>query len=835
MFTICSKATSRAESMVSSRPVMPDQIVITEKTSQAKDVRAAVGWRYGDVLAAEGHLLDLLEPEDVVPAWKRWSPIILRPEGLYDTRPARGGNKAAKLKAIREALRFAKRVWLATDCDREGQLIGQEILEHYKYRGEVMRVLFTAQDSQTIRDAFGRAKPNAEYASLYAAAVARRQADQIYNLSLTRTATVILGRGARRVIGVGRVKTPTLAIVCTRELEIRNFVPLAYFEVVAMAKVAGGEFLMRHAPDERIVRREIAEDVVKAAEGFAGALAVRVEDKRQGPPKLHDLPSLQKLCSSRFGWSASKTLEVAQQLYDGSGKKIITYPRAEVRYLPQSQIADVPRMVAGLRAGQSFGAIPLPDPPVIRRGASGAFHDKGLQGASHHAVIPNVNTIDKLPEVWPRLSPDEKRLFDVIARAYLAALMPDFRYRQTTATLDVRGYEFRAAGRQPIDPGWRAAFPDWQPADEKGDAAQLLPPLGDGETAQLHDPRIEDKETRPPPRYNEGTLIEAMQNAWRFVDDEALRERLKEAKGIGTPATRAEIIGGLKRQDFLTAQGKNIVPTESGLSLFAILRQADPALVDPGVTAQLECLLDDVVLGKQQMIGAIDAVCEVAERIIGRLKDGASAEGPPALGASTGHGAGTYPPTPAMKRFADSLVRQHGIKPPPGYKTSIGICRKFLSEHAPRKTDKEADGETAGRLDAKPASPAQLSYATMIATGKGVVIPDEAKANAAALSAWIDQNRPARRRNAGRETASKPTGSSAPRSTAQKKTKPRTRKAAAAAASTAAPTESATGTPLRIPYGNKDVALRLGARYRPGGWYAPPGADLTAFGERGWL
>ena len=143
---------------------MADQIVITEKSSQAKDVRSAVGSRYGDVLAAEGHLFDLLEPEDVVPAWKRWSPILLRPEGLYGTRPAEGGNKAAKLRAIREALRTAKRVWLATDCDREGQLIGQEILEHYEYRGQVMRVLFTAQDAQTIRDAFGRAKPNSEYA-----------------------------------------------------------------------------------------------------------------------------------------------------------------------------------------------------------------------------------------------------------------------------------------------------------------------------------------------------------------------------------------------------------------------------------------------------------------------------------------------------------------------------------------------------------------------------------------------------------------------------------------------------------------------------------------------
>ena len=315
--------------------------------------------------------------------------------------------------------------------------------------------------------------------------------------------------------------------------------------------------------------------------------------------------------------------------------------------------------------------------------ASGAFYDKGLEGASHHAVIPNVNRIENLQEIWPRFSSDEKKLFEVIARAYLAALMPDLCYRQTTATLDVRGFEFRAAGRQPLDLGWRVAFPEWLPADERGDEAQLLPPLRNGETAQLQDPKIEDKETRPPPRYNEGSLIEAMQNAWRFVDDEVLRERLKEAKGIGTPATRAEIIGGLKKQSFLMAQGKHIVPTETGLSLFGILKQADPALVDPGVTAQLECLLDDVLVGKQEMIGAIDAVCDVAQRIIGKLKDGAASEGPTLLGAPVGNGVAAYPPTPAMKRFADSLARQKGIKPPAGYKTSTSICRAFLNQHAP--------------------------------------------------------------------------------------------------------------------------------------------------------
>ena len=714
---------------------MAGQIVITEKSSQAKDVRSAIGSRYGDILAAEGHLLDLLEPEDVVPEWKRWAPILLRPEGLYGTCPAEGGNKAAKLKAIRAALRNAKKVWLATDCDREGQLIGQEILEHYKYRGQVMRVLFTAQDAQTIRDAFSRAKPNSEYASLYAAAVARRQADQIYNLSLTRTATVILGKGSRGVIGIGRVKTPTLAIVCRRELEIRDFVPVAYFEIVAIAKVAGGQFQMRHAPRDRIVRREIAQDVAKAAEGFEGPLGVRVEDKRQGPPKLHDLPSLQKYCSSRFGWGAAKTLEIAQELYDGQGKKIITYPRAEVRYLSLSLKADVPKIVAGLRAQQAFSTIPLPAAPVIRKGVSGSFNDKGVEGASHHAVIPNVNTIDKLAEVWPRLSVDEKKLFDVIARAYLASVMPDFRYRQTTATLDVRGFVFRAAGRQPIDLGWRAAFPDWQPADEKRDDAQLLPTLRDGETAKLLNPKIEDKETRPPPRYNEGTLIEAMQNAWRFVDDEVLRTRLKEARGIGTPATRAEIIGGLKKQGSLVIQAKNIVPTEIGLSLFDVLKRANSALVDPGLTAQLECSLDEVVLGKQKMIGAIDAVCDVAQRIIGKLKEGSPTCGPPMFGS--GSGGIERPPTPAMKRFADSIARRKRIRPPPFYQNSASICRAFLEQHAPKKVAGDAS-ESPGP---KAASSAQILFAKRIAHKTGVVIPDEAMASSAAMSAWIKSHK----------------------------------------------------------------------------------------------
>jgi DNA topoisomerase III len=291
----------------------------------------------------------------------------------------------------------------------------------------------------------------------------------------------------------------------------------------------------------------------------------------------------------------------------------------------------------------------------------------------------------------------------------------------------------------------------------------------------------------------------------------------------------------LKRQDFLITQGKHIVPTEAGLSLFGVLKQADPALVDPGVTAQLECLLDDVVVGKQEMVSAIDAVCDLAQRIIGKLKDGAAPGGAPLLGAAGSNGPVAYPPTPAMKRFADILARQKGIKPPPGYKTSISICSAFLKEHAPKK----AESEASEKLDTKPISPAQMLYAKKIAQGKGVVIPEEAKANSAAMSQWIDSNRSAKRRKRGVKTAYKVAGAVAAQSAATTK-RSRKRKADAAATPHPAPSapakpNSISGTPLRIPYGNKELALKLGARYRSGGWYAPPGVDLSAFRARGWL
>ncbi len=719
-------------------------LIITEKSSQARDLRAALGDTFGQILPAEGHLLRLAEPHEVNASWKSWTCVLLKPDGLYPTHPATGGGKTSKFSAIAAALNRCTKVILATDCDREGQLIGQEILEHLEFRGTVQRALFTAQDPKSLRQAFDKLKPNREMCRLYEAAVARQQADQIFNLSLTRTVTrTLLARGTKGVIGIGRVKTPTLAIVCLRELEILNFKVDDYFEIVATAKVADGTFTMRHAPPPklRIRTRAEADAIALAATKFSGPLTVSVEHRRQAPPKLYDLPAIQKACGQRWGWSAEKTLDVAQQLYDGDGKKVITYPRAEARHLAENQIADVPGIVAAMTRLRGFAHLEI-NPPVIRTGKSGHFCDKALEGVSHHAIVPNVNVMDDLEQRIARLSDDEKRLFALICRSYLAAVMPDFEYRQTLVTLELplpekgtgAAAEFRAVGRIPLVPGWKAAFGNAEAEPEQGKAAeadQTLPQLEDGQTATLTRPKVQAKETAPPPRYSEGTLVDAMQNAWRFVKDEALRDRLKEAKGIGTPATRAEIIKGLKRQNMLAADGKLVVPTPAGMQIFEVLRGAAPSLVDPGTTAVWEMRLDDVVIGKVGFRAVIDEIAAEAERVIAVLRqhNGATVDlSQPAAFRSTKSrrtkssdatgwpkkhraatakkakrtksapepdsgettGRNTYdrapsqsakPPTGKMVAFAQRLAKDKSVDLPRGYDSDFEICRRFLDQN----------------------------------------------------------------------------------------------------------------------------------------------------------
>ncbi len=717
-------------------------VIIVEKPSQARDLRAAIGSRFGEILPAEGHLIRLAEPEEVNAGWKRWSCDLLKPDGLYPTRAAREKTKSVKLKAIASALKDCDGVILATDCDREGQLIGQEILEHLRYRGPVRRALFTAQDPKTLRQAFDRLKPNTEMHPLYQAAVARQQADQIFNLSLTRTATkTLLAPQARGVIGIGRVKTPTLAIVCMRELEILNFKPEDYFEVEATATVESGSFAMRHAPPEakRIKDRARADAIAAAAGGFQGPISLKVEDKRRAPPKLFDLPALQKHCSQRWGWTADRTLTVAQELYDGHGKKLITYPRAEARYLSENQIADVPAIVSALLKVRGFADLEIGQ-PVIRRGKSGTFSDKALEGVAHHAIIPNVNVLEELDARVARLSEDEKKLFAVICRSYLAAVMPDYEYRHTVVTLDVPvpgdvPASFRTTGHVPLRLGWKAVFGANSAEQEDGvEGAETLPHMKDGETAALSEPRVKACTTEPPPRYNEGTLIDAMQNAWKFITDPALRDRLKEVKGIGTPATRAEIIKGLKAQNLLAASGKQVIPTASGLRLYELLRSAAPSLVDPGTTAQWEMHLDEVVLGQSDFRTVIDGIARSAAELISNLQQqtGIKVDLAPAPRAKSG-GRGSRKPFSAGTR---KNTRKRGGDQPKGAVSLESGDHATHPTNAPSSRGRRP--ESGGALSRKP-TPRMIAFARSLAKRKGIVLPPDCELNFDQCRKFLEQ------------------------------------------------------------------------------------------------
>lgn len=736
---------------------MSRSVVICEKPSQARALKAALGSRFGDVLPACGHLLTLKEPDDVREDWKTWSSGLLWPGKFYDKKVVPDTRKY--LDAIKSAVRDAEQVIIATDCDREGQLIGDEIVEFLGFRGKVMRAIFNAEDPKSLQDAFGRLKPNSEYRGLYDSGQAREQADQITNLSLTRTATVTLKEpGAKGAIGIGRVKTPVLGIVCKRELEILNFKPQDLFEIDAAVKVAAGTLtlscarlpasLMKeqdgpgveeekeelHEDDAaleeveplrgRIQDKAMAEALRAAVTGYRGPVRSKAERRKQAPPKLFDLTALQSAASARFGWSGDKTLSVAQALY--SERTLITYPRGEAKYLPENNINDIPRLVPALIGLPDYAShAPLVRQPTVRKGKSGHFSDKALEGMSHYAIIPNVNTADSFRKVVPQLSPDEARLFDMIVRQYLAALAPDHEYRQTTVNMPYawkgHDWDFRASGRVPLVPGWKALFGGGsRDADEEPE----LPEVKDGEPGDVLSAKLRTVTTKPPARYTEGSLIRVMQEAWRLVDDPRLRDRLKEAKGIGTPATRGDVVKGLMQQGQIVRKAKSVMPTEGGLKLYQVLMDVCPNVVDPGRTALWETLFD---LVEKKQLNAQDAVLKIlksTEAEIERISRNASAA-KIAIGKAG-------KPSEKMAAAAKMIADRKKISLPKGAMSDASICRKFLEEHLPPRDPNAAPGQ--------PSAPSekQLDLARSLAERSGKEIPKEALATARDLSTWID-------------------------------------------------------------------------------------------------
>ena len=683
---------------------MSQSLVICEKSSQARAIRAAVGTRYGPVLPAQGHIVTLVEPDECRDEWKTWSPGLLWPGRFFPKKAVPATRHL--LEAIAARARNADRVVIATDCDREGQLIGEEILDHIDYRGERLRAVFNAEDPKTLRQAFSQLRDNREFRGLYDAGRAREQSDQAVNLSLTRTATVTLKRSGAKAIGIGRVKTPVLAIVCRREAEIRDFKPRDLFEVRANVRSgdhevvltcakrphaksddtpepeakrddleAGEDALADTAPrNDQIVSKEVAEALAKGVVGYRGTLRAKSGKGRESPPKLFDLTALQSAASARFGWTGERTLTAAQVLY--AEHTLITYPRSESQYLPEGNVADVPALLAGLLALSAYAPhASLLAKPNTRRGKAGHFSDRALEGLSHYAIVPNVNCADQFAKAVPKLAGDAAKLFDLIARRYLAALAPDHEFLQSQINLPFpwrdEEWLFEASGRTSLAEGWRLVCPPTRTKGARDRAEPTLPPIADGARGEVEGAKVRTVVTRPPARYTEGGIIRVMKEAWRLVEDPKWRARLKEAKGIGTPATRSDVVKGLLAQGQLERKGKALVPSEGGMALYAALSEVVPNVCDPARTALWETLFDRVASGELSANDAVDRILDATRKEIDRL---ASSKVQVTLGPDT-------KPTKKMADYAKEVAKSRGIGLPRGTLSSYEATRAFLDAH----------------------------------------------------------------------------------------------------------------------------------------------------------
>jgi DNA topoisomerase-3 len=694
-------------------------IVLCEKPSQARNVQAAVGNRFGRVIGLRGHIIRLADPEEVNPEWAKWGFDLLRPEsGFYPFAEDKSGGKDKLLGEIRRELKDADRVIIATDCDREGQAIGENLTRYLRFKGQVFRAMFNAEDEKSLQEAFANLRPNRDHLSLYQAAVARSQVDQIANLSATRAATVALKpAGMRGAMGMGRVKTPTMAIVCKRQIELDGFTPRGYWDLWLLAEHEGETVRLSHRPaeDARLFDRNEAEAIATGLRGWSGALSVVKAEKRQSPPKLNDLPTLQ-IYASRWGWTAKKTLEIAQALYETH--KITTYPRAENRFLPEVEIENAQAMLDGLNA-LGFADVSY-QVPVIRKGKAGHFSDKALEGSSHHAIVPNIKTADRWEEVYGRLSQDEAKLFQHIARTYLAAIGPDRVYDRTEISVTLDKRKFSVVGIVEKEEGWREAMGAGAAAEteEDGEENPPVPAWRDGALATAKDAGTDAKTTKPPALYTEGSLIKAMQEAWRFAEDPAKAERLKEAKGIGTPATRDSIIAGLIKQGFFIVKGGKLTASPLAMGLYAELMKECPDWLDPAVTAEMEMALDAILRGVADPRQVIDEILQKTVRLLDAMKR--RAEGAGALAVDV-----KQPPSPKMLAAAKAKAKRENVSLPRGAASDARICKEFLG---PRP---EGNGPSEG----------QLTFAGKIAAALGVELPEDARNDRAALSSWIEANK----------------------------------------------------------------------------------------------
>ncbi|VVP87213.1 DNA topoisomerase 3 [Pseudomonas fluorescens] len=584
------------------------RLFLCEKPSQAKDIAKVLGatrkadgcWQGTGVCVTWciGHLLETAPPDSYDERYKRWVladlPIIpVKWKMLVKPKTA------SQFKAVKRLLGEASELVIATDADREGEMIARELVEHCRFRGPIQRLWLSALDDASIRKALGKLLPGQETFSLYHSALGRSRADWLIGMNMSRLFT-LLGQksGYQGVLPVGRVQTPTLRLVVDRDRSIADFVPVPFWSIDVKLEHAGTAFNAQwRAPEDacddqgRCLNHGLAQQAAAdiGAAGTARAVKVATERVREAAPLPFDLGTLQELCSKKFGLGAQETLDIAQALYETH--KLITYPRSDCGFLPLSQHSEAPGILDALQRADTSLA-PL-QPYLEPQRRSRAWNDSKV--TAHHGIIPTAAASDP-----SRLPPKYKSVYTLIRARYLAQFLPNHEYDRTQADFVCAGHALRAVGKAIVEPGWRRALPEALTPGKGREPppAQVLPALREGQDCAVLAQQLKDLWTQPPKPFTEGDLIKAMKNVAKLVDDPRLKQKLKDTTGIGTEATRAGIIQGLIDRGYLVKQGKALCATPAAFSLIDAVPRA---IADPGTTAIWEQALDMVQSGEMSL------------------------------------------------------------------------------------------------------------------------------------------------------------------------------------------------------------------------------------------
>ncbi|OQA33724.1 MAG: DNA topoisomerase 3 [Betaproteobacteria bacterium ADurb.Bin341] len=610
-------------------------LFIAEKASAATDLALALGAKCktaspyaetpdGDVVThAVGHMLELKEPGEYDDRWSKWNfdtlPIL--PPKLEYRPPTDDRRRAEQLKLIGSLLAKADRVVIATDPDRAGEAIGRNILDWFGFTDEsqIQRLWLNTNNEEGIRAALKKMKPAKDTLPLCTVSRALSGADWLVGMNGTRAVT--LKTGGKKHTSVGRVQTPTLALIVMRDRAIRDFKATDYFEIEA--KIGPFDVTLHHAPkeDERIHDRAIAEQIAQAAQGRPTRLSVKTEAKRKAPPPLFKQAELQRAANRAWNWTAAHTLEIAQALYERH--KLTSYPRTNCVFLSSEQASEMPGVMKHLLRLPNFER--LHDQSMVARKS---VYDSAKVEA-HHAIIPTST-----PASLSSLSADERALYLLIASRYIAAHMPDYEYLSTKISAEIEGREYSTTGSVPTQQGWKSAFEKAGSDDdsEEGDT-NALPKIPDGAEGSVSACTVQAKRTKPPARYTEASLLEDMEFVHKYVTDPAKKALLRATDGkvgsadtgIGTSATRADIIERLKAQGTIEVKSNKLFATDRGHELITYLEKELPELVDLGSTAVWEEQLGLVAEGKLSATEFEAGIRDLVRRIVAKLSERADA------------------------------------------------------------------------------------------------------------------------------------------------------------------------------------------------------------------